>query len=95
MAAGKWPAWVHYDAARVLALVAAGVREDGALRERHAARAVELLHQARVEDYFRPAGRVDQLKNEKDLAALHERDDFQKFLAEVGPGTPSKEPPKR
>jgi serine/threonine protein kinase/tetratricopeptide (TPR) repeat protein len=83
LAAGTWPAWVQYYAARVFALAAAAVRDDVPLRERYEERAVELLRQARARNYFRPAGRVEELKTDKDLAAVQGRADFRKFVAEV------------
>jgi tetratricopeptide (TPR) repeat protein len=94
MAAGQWPAWVSHHAARVLALSAAAVKNDAPVRERHAARAVELLRRARAQGYFGPAGRVEQLKTEADLAGLRDRLDFRKFMEEVEASTPRKAPPK-
>jgi serine/threonine protein kinase len=96
LAAPKPPAGILYDAACVFALAAAAARDDSPLRERHAARAVELLGRARAAGYFRPAARVEHLKKDDDLAALRDRDDFRNLLAEVERASPPKDvPPKR
>jgi eukaryotic-like serine/threonine-protein kinase len=96
LAGPKAPAAVLYDAACVFALAAAAAGDDAPLRERHATRAVELLGRLRAQNYFRPAARVEHLKKDEDLAALRDRDDFRKLVAEVEPGAPpTVAPPKR
>src|SRR5262249_17989642 len=67
-----------FDCARVLALAAAPTKEDAALPEPPAARAVALLRQAVQKGYKD----LEQLKKDKDFDAVRSRDDFQKLLAE-------------
>jgi serine/threonine-protein kinase len=74
-----------YDAARVHARVSAAVGKDTAQppAERHAARAVELLAQARAAGFFKDRANVEQAKKDPDLDPLRGREDFKKFLGEL------------
>jgi hypothetical protein len=74
---GKTPGDV-YNAACAYALCVLAVDKDED-RERYAARAVALLRQA-VDQGYEDA---DHLAKDKDLAALRERPDFQKLLADL------------
>ncbi len=88
-----------YNAACGHALCAAAVPEDPT-REQYAARAVALLGKAREAGFFKDKKNVAHLKQDRDLYALRQRDDFKNLLAElerdaapkppepVGPPTP-------
>jgi hypothetical protein len=78
----KTAAAVLYDAACVCSVSAAQVKDD-ARRDTFAARAVALLHQARIGGFFQDPGRVEHMKKDADLDALRSRDDFKKLLADV------------
>jgi serine/threonine protein kinase len=68
-----------YNAACVYGLSAAAVKDDIPLRERYAARAVELLRQATQKGYRD----LDHMKRDSDLDALRARRDFQELLTEL------------
>jgi tetratricopeptide (TPR) repeat protein len=72
-----------YDAACVYALSAAAVKEDAKLREQYTARAIALLRQAKSAGFFKDPKQVEHIKKDTDLDALRQRDDFQKFAAEL------------
>jgi tetratricopeptide (TPR) repeat protein len=71
---------VLYKGSRVFAFAHAQSKE-----ERFALRAIELLHQA----VFRGFKDVEQIKTNMDLDSLHDRDDFQHFLADLEKKYPS------
>lgn len=78
-----------YNLACVLALssAAAGrdaqIPEDGQAVEQYAARAIELLHQARTAGFFQTSANVELLNTDPDLKPLRSRDDFQKLQADL------------
>src|SRR5262249_28315473 len=74
------PPRVLYDAACVFS-VASGVTEDVALRERYAARAIELLGLA-IDRGFKDVG---QLQKDQDLDCLRQRTDFKKLVQRIAP----------
>ena len=76
-----------YNLACAFSLCAAAAKDDAALAERYAARALELLARARAAGFFNAAANVEHFGNDKDLEALRERDDFRKFI-EALPKTP-------
>src|SRR5262249_2350413 len=53
------------------------------LADQYGRRAVELLHQTQATGYYRDAGRLAQMKQNKDLDAIRDRDDFKKLMAEL------------
>jgi serine/threonine protein kinase/WD40 repeat protein len=67
------------EGSRIYALAAGSVKDDAALADRYAARAVALLRQAH------PAGFKDgeRLRSDLDLAALRKRPDFLQFLRDL------------
>jgi len=69
----------YFDAACVLALASAAVKDDPKLQDQYAARAVELLRQAVAKGYKD----IDRLKKDDDLKALRDREDFKKLLADL------------
>jgi hypothetical protein len=72
-----------------LAQSAAAAKDDAALAERYAARAVELLRRAAAAGYYRDPARAERLRQDDDLAPLRGRKDYQELLAEVQrPGRP-------
>jgi len=80
-----------YDAACVFSLSSQAVTGDQKrpeaerkrLAERYAARAVELLTQARAKGCFENAEVVEHMKKDTDLDPLHSGEDFQKFIQEL------------
>jgi serine/threonine protein kinase/tetratricopeptide (TPR) repeat protein len=70
-------------AACVYALSVPAVKGDARLRERHAARAMDLLRRARDAGYFRGRAWVEELRTQDDLAALRDRADFQQLLQDL------------
>jgi tetratricopeptide (TPR) repeat protein len=68
-----------YNCACVLALAAAGVRDDAGIGDRYAARAVELLRLA-VTAGWRDAA---HMQGDSDLDALRRRADFRQLVAEL------------
>jgi serine/threonine-protein kinase len=74
---------VSYCAACALALSAAAAKDDARLREKYAARAVALLRELQKSGYFNEPVSAGRLKNDADLGALRQRDDFRKLLARV------------
>jgi tetratricopeptide (TPR) repeat protein len=91
--AAKPPPWKdgYWDLARVFSLSGRAAREDARLTpserdrlaDRHAARAMAMLAQARAAGAFKTAAQVDRLKTNSDLDPLRSRDDFKRLLAEV------------
>jgi eukaryotic-like serine/threonine-protein kinase len=53
------------------------------LADQYGRRAVELLRQAQAAGYFRDAGRLARMKQNKDLDAIRDRDDFKRLVAEL------------
>jgi hypothetical protein len=72
-----------YNAACVYALLAAAVKDDAKLRERYAARAIVLLLQAKTAGFFKEPKQIEHFKKDTDLDGLRQRDDYQKFAAEL------------
>jgi serine/threonine protein kinase len=73
------PGRLLYGAACVHALASAAAADDAPVRERYAARAVELLRAA-IDRGFKEVGK---LQKDRDLDPLRSRDDFKKLLDEV------------
>jgi tetratricopeptide (TPR) repeat protein len=71
-----------YNAACVHALAAKDT-SDTTLKEQWASRAVELLSQARMAGFFKERRALEGMKNDDDLAALRQREDFKKLLREL------------
>jgi tetratricopeptide (TPR) repeat protein len=79
------------NAARVLSLSSAAVRQDAKLSEseqnrlaqQYARRAVDLLSQAQKAGYFDNPASVNRLKKDTDLEPLRSRDDFVKLVTEL------------
>lgn len=84
---------VLYSVACIFALCTDAARADSrlsataraALTERYARRAVATLQKLRAAGYFKERKRLDALREESDLKALHARADFQQFLATLSP----------
>jgi hypothetical protein len=57
--------------------------QDAKLADQHAARAIALLRRAQGAGHFQEAANGSHLKTDPDLNGLRQRNDFQKFLAEV------------
>jgi serine/threonine-protein kinase len=82
-----------YEQAVVWAQIAAAARRDAKLSpadrdhlaDRHAARAVVLLTRAGAAGQLRDKARVEQVRTEKDLDPLRDREDFRKLRAGLGP----------
>jgi hypothetical protein len=82
------PSGALHDLARIAALSAAAAREDPALPkaererlgERYAARAVELLRQARAAG----SRRLAEVQADRDFQPLHRRADFKELVREAG-----------
>lgn len=75
---------VLYGAAQVYSLAAAATSTDEPARaEAYAARAVQLLQQARETGYFKSAARAGTLKDNADFTALRQRPDFLKLLKDL------------
>jgi eukaryotic-like serine/threonine-protein kinase len=53
------------------------------LADQYGRRAVELLRRAQAAGYFRDAGRLARMKQNKDLDAIRDRDDFKRLVAEL------------
>ena len=53
------------------------------LADQYGRRAVELLRRAQAAGYFRDAGRLARMKQNKDLNAIRDRDDFKRLVAEL------------
>jgi serine/threonine protein kinase/tetratricopeptide (TPR) repeat protein len=72
-------------AARILSLAAAAAKSDpSAVNNGYAADAVVLLRRAHAAGQYREPGSADKLRGDADFAVLRDRDDFGKFLAQVG-----------
>jgi hypothetical protein len=76
------PGDLLYDAACAFAL-AAGVKDQSAVAERHAAKALHLLQRAQTTGFFRPPQQLAWLKQDPDLDALRARADFREWLAQL------------
>jgi len=82
----------EYNRACVFALSAAAAAKDERLSpqerassaERFAAAAMARLRRSAELGYFKPAGRVEHLKQDRDLEPLHERADFREFVQSLG-----------
>jgi serine/threonine-protein kinase len=80
-----------HDLACVCSLAAAAVPKDGGLQadeqkrlaELYAVQAVALFWQAREAGFFKEWANVARMKNDTDLRALHQREDFKKLLREL------------
>jgi tetratricopeptide (TPR) repeat protein len=70
-----------YDAACVYSLSSSAVLGDAKQAEQYAARAVALLRQAVAKGYKN----VEHMKNDTDLDALRQREDFKKLIQELNP----------
>src|SRR5205085_11428573 len=98
----KLPPDACYDLACVWSLCIPAAKKDAKLTpadrdrltEEYAARAVELLRQARAGGFFRPAENVDLLKQDPDLDPVRSRDDFKAFVGEVEGKTKTPPPGK-
>jgi serine/threonine-protein kinase len=77
------PANVLHDMARVYALSAAAAREEAALANRYAARAVALLRQAQATGLFQDPAQVGKLRKDPNLSALRSRDDYRQWVGEL------------
>jgi hypothetical protein len=60
--------------------------EEKLLSERYARRSLALLEQAKIAGWFRDPQRINQLKDDKNFAALPP-DDFRRFLEGLEAGT--------
>jgi hypothetical protein len=81
-------AWVYaleWAATRAGTSLAPAERDGRA--ERYASRAVALLRQLQGQGYFKDAAHVQELRGNKDLWALHDREDFRPLLADVAGDT--------
>jgi hypothetical protein len=72
-----------YNAARVCALASGSVKKGTGLAEQYAALAIKLLVKAREAGYFKDGTDIEHVKQDPDLDALRQRDDFKKFLADL------------
>jgi hypothetical protein len=72
-----------YNAACVYALSVAAVKGNVPQGERYAARAIALLHQAKTAGLFKDLKQIENFKKDTDLDTLRQRDDYQKFAAEL------------
>jgi len=79
-----------YNAACGCALCAGAAKADASQAERYAARALELLGQAKAAGFFKTPAKIALLKRVKDLDPLRERADFKEFLAEIANPSPTK-----
>ena len=77
-----------YDLGCACALASAAVKGDVRLQDQYAARAVEILRQAVAKGYKD----APHMKQDRDLDALRERDDFKKLLAELEVASSSGKP---
>jgi tetratricopeptide (TPR) repeat protein len=75
-----------YDLARACSLAAAAVRDDAALEDRYAGRAMELLRRARDAPGFDAKVVADELRTKPDFDLLRRRGDFSKLLADLAGG---------
>jgi tetratricopeptide (TPR) repeat protein len=75
----KLPATDVQDAAAVYAVASAAVTNDAKLSERYAARAIALLRRAFEKNYLAIA---DDVRQDKNLAAIRSREEFRKLIAE-------------
>jgi serine/threonine protein kinase len=66
--------------ARVCSLCSAAARRDARLAEGYAARAMGLLEKAKAAGLFKSAARTEEVRQDKDLAPLRQRQDFQKLF---------------
>jgi tetratricopeptide (TPR) repeat protein len=76
------PGIVLYDAACVISLAAAAVKEDKQ-RETYAGKAMALLRRAQGGGLFKNHQNVEHLKKDADLDALRSQEDFKKFIADL------------
>ncbi len=72
-----------YFAACAHGVAASAAKEDATKQQQYVARAMALLAEARMAGHFKDRKNVERLKQEPDMAALRERDDFKKLLAEL------------
>jgi serine/threonine protein kinase/tetratricopeptide (TPR) repeat protein len=79
---GDLPAQWVYGAAGVTA-AASQRAKDRTEGDKHAARAVELLHRARDGGYFKDKTRISGFKRDPAFDPLREREDFKKLLLEL------------
>jgi tetratricopeptide (TPR) repeat protein/tRNA A-37 threonylcarbamoyl transferase component Bud32 len=72
----------------VFSLASADGNRPAKARETFARRAMELLRRAQGGGYFTTAERIGYARNDKDLNPLRPREDFRRWLAEIGRAAP-------
>jgi hypothetical protein len=72
-----------YNAACIYGLAAAAAQEPGE-RDAYAVQAVALLRRAQAAGFFKDRAPTARIKQDADLDALRSREDFKKFVAELG-----------
>jgi tetratricopeptide (TPR) repeat protein len=88
---GAYARYIRYNEACLFAVAAKAAAKDTArspleresLAERHAARAMDALAEARRAGYFRDPAHFVLLKSDRDLDALRSRDDFQLLMMDL------------
>jgi tetratricopeptide (TPR) repeat protein len=70
------------EAACVFALASAAAQDAGQ-REVYAGQALVLLRRAQATGFFKDRAKIERFKRDSDLAPLRQRQDFQKFVAEL------------
>jgi hypothetical protein len=81
---------LRYNAACVYALASAGKDITPERSQELAQRAMQLLEECREQEFFENAGQRANLRTDPDLAAIRDREDFQKFLSELSADSTSK-----
>jgi hypothetical protein len=71
-------------AARVLALAAGAAKSEPGIAAKDAADTVAILRRGLAAGQYRTPGSAEKLRNDSDFAAIKNRDDFRKFVGEIG-----------
>ena len=72
-----------YNLGCIYARCATAAKDDDALRDSYAAKAVTLLGQAKTAGMFKDAKEIEDMKKDSDLGALRQRDDYRKLLKDL------------
>jgi hypothetical protein len=81
-----------YNAACAWSLASGLAKDDSKLRDEYAGNALALLKKAKEsgKSFPSPGAMATRMKEDKDLDPLREREDFKKFLAELGEASPKR-----
>jgi tetratricopeptide (TPR) repeat protein len=77
-----------FELGRLYAVASAKAAGDLQAKDRHAARAVELLRQAHARGFFKQRTRVEHLMRDDDFDGVRQRADYRKLIAELEAAAP-------